>query len=131
MKKLDSERLSGRERQIMNAAYRLGPASAVDICREIEDPPSLSTVRKIIRILEGKGYLEHSRDGKKHIYTPTEDRVEASQSALQHLVQTFFNGSVSATVTALFNTTRDELTVDDAAELSALINEQARKENRS
>ena len=124
-------KLSRRERQIMDAVYKLGTASAVEIHREIEDPPTLSAVRKLIRILEAKGYLVHSQEGRKHLYTPSVDKEKASSSALEHMVQTFFDGSVAATVTALFDTMRDRISPEDPAELAELIEEQERKDKRS
>lgn len=130
MAKAISDRLSGRERQIMDAVYRLGPATAVEIHGEIEAPPSLSTIRKLIRILEAKGYLGHSQEGKRHVYTPAVDKEQASSSALEHLVETFFGGSVAATATALFNATKDRLSPEDAAELAELIDQRTKKDER-
>ena len=48
-------RLSRRERQIMNIIYQRGNASVADVLAELPDAPSYSTVRALLRILEGKG----------------------------------------------------------------------------
>ncbi|MDE0100355.1 MAG: BlaI/MecI/CopY family transcriptional regulator, partial [Truepera sp.] len=54
--------LSRRERQMMNIIYRLGEASAKEVREGLADPPSYSAVRATLRLLEGKGYLEHRQD---------------------------------------------------------------------
>ncbi|MGH8240404.1 MAG: BlaI/MecI/CopY family transcriptional regulator, partial [Steroidobacteraceae bacterium] len=52
-------RLSRRERQIMEIVYRLGEATAAQIHEQIEDPPSYSAIRALLRILVDKQHLQH------------------------------------------------------------------------
>ena len=60
-----------------------------------------STVRTQLRVLEEKGFVRHEDDGVRYLYTPTVDRKRARQSALDHLVETFFEGSPGQAVAAL------------------------------
>jgi predicted transcriptional regulator len=46
-----------------------------------------------IRILERKGYVQHSKDGRAHVYHPLVERDEASRSEIRHLVGRFFRNS--------------------------------------
>lgn len=111
--------LSRRERQIMAVVYREEEATAEDIRRSLPDPPSNSAVRATIRILEDKGHLTHRKDGRQHVYRPTTAPEEAGKTALQRLLETFFDGSASKIVSSLLDTT--DLSEEELDELSRLI----------
>lgn len=121
--------LSRRERQIMDAVYRLGRATATDVLAQIPQPPSYSAVRAMLRILENKGHLRHVLEGKSYVYFPTLGRSRASRSALQNMLKTFFDGSTEKAVAALLDMSRADLTDEEFARLSRLI-DQARQEGR-
>ncbi len=61
-------KLSRRERQIMDIVYQRGQVSVTDVLEDLPDPPSYSTVRALLGILEEKGYLTHKKDGRRYIY---------------------------------------------------------------
>ena len=64
----DSDKKDGfsrREREIMDALYKLGKASAADIRAQISDPPSYTAIRTLLTILEKKGHVRHASDGKQ------------------------------------------------------------------
>ena len=61
--------LSRREREIMDALYALGRATAADVRKRIPKPPSYSAVRALLRILEEKGHVRHEEDGPRYVYT--------------------------------------------------------------
>jgi predicted transcriptional regulator len=121
--------LSRRERQIMDAVYRLGRATATEVLAHIPDPPSYSAVRAMLRVLENKGHVRHVLEGKSYVYAPTLARTLASRSALQNMLKTFFDGSTEKAVAALLDITRSELTDEELERLSRLI-DQARQEGR-
>ena len=125
----DRSALSRRERQIMDAIYRLGEATAQDVLEQIADPPGYSAVRALLRILETKGHVRHRQDGPRYVYHPTVPRERARDSALRQVVRTFFDGSAGAAAAALLDLSRDDLTDDELARLEALV-ERARKEGR-
>lgn len=93
--------LGKRERQIMNILYRHGRASVADILDNLPDPPSYSSVRGMLRYLEDKGHVRHEQDGPRYLYLPTSSKEKVKASALRHVVQTFFDGSVSSAVATL------------------------------
>jgi predicted transcriptional regulator len=121
--------LSRRERQIMDAIYRLGRATAAEVLENMPEPPGYSAVRAMLRLLEEKGYLRHEQQGPRYVYMPTLSRDKARQSALKQLVQTFFDNSTEQTVSALLDMSKSRMSDDELERLSALI-EKARKEGR-
>src|ERR1043165_7850811 len=99
----EAQRLSRRERQIMDIGYRAGGATASGIRARLPDPPVAAAVRTMLRILEDKGELRHEKDGPRHVYFPATPRSVAQRSALRHLLGTFFNGSRAAAISALLD----------------------------
>ncbi|HVG72983.1 MAG TPA: BlaI/MecI/CopY family transcriptional regulator [Vicinamibacterales bacterium] len=126
-KKLAVPDLSRRERQILDALYAAGRATAAEIQNAIPDPPSYSAVRTLLRILEDKGHVKHEQDGARYVYLPTVERENARRSALQHMLNTFFGGSATQAMAALLDEDSLELPKKDVERLKALI-ERARKE---
>ena len=96
------ERLTRREREIMNAVFALGNrASAEEIRARLTSPPSDSSVRVMLARLEKKGHLRHQQDGLKYLYSATTSPAVAKRTALQQYLQTFFDGSLTQMMTAL------------------------------
>jgi BlaI family transcriptional regulator, penicillinase repressor len=114
-------RLSRRERQIMNVLFRRGEGTVADVMDEMPDPPSYSAVRAMLRTLEDKGHVKHHEDGPRYVYTPTVAKESAQQTAVEHLVQTFFDGSTAQAVAALLDGSARALTKEERARLTALI----------
>ena len=121
--------LGRRERQIMDVIFRLGKASVSDVLQELPDPPSYSAVRGMMRLLEDKGHLRHEQDGLRYLYTPTAGQEQAQNSALRHMVRTFFGGSASAAAATLLELPDANLSAADVARLQKLI-KQAKSEGR-
>jgi BlaI family transcriptional regulator, penicillinase repressor len=102
MAKPIAERLTRREREIMNALFALGNrASAEDIRARLMDPPGDSSVRVMLARLEKKGCLKHEQDGLRYIYSATISPAAAKRTALQQYLQTFFGGSLRQMMTSL------------------------------
>jgi BlaI family penicillinase repressor len=123
------ETLSRREREMMNIIFRTGKATASDVLDGMADPPSYSAVRATLRVLEQKGHLKHQHDGTRYVYIPTVNREKARQSALDQLLNTFFDGSAASVVATLLERSKDSISQDELDRLSTLIAE-ARKEGR-
>ncbi len=79
----------------MQVLWHKGPGTVQQILDVLPGNPSLAynTVLTTIRILERKGYVEHAKDGRAHIYTPLVAEEEASRSEIRHLVGRFFRNS--------------------------------------
>ena len=113
--------LSRRERQIMDIVYELNVATVAQVLDLIPDPPSYSTVRALLRVLEYKGHLKHAQQGPRYLYSPTLPREEARQNALKHVLKTFFDNSTEEVVAALLNISEEDLTEDEYKRLTKLI----------
>lgn len=97
-----TERLGAREREIVHAVFSLGNrATAEEIRARLTDPPTYSTVRVMLSRLEKKGYLCHTQEGLRYVYSATTTRAAAARNALRQHLHTFFGGSRSQMVTAL------------------------------
>jgi predicted transcriptional regulator len=122
------DRLSRREREIMNILFALGDrASAEDIRARLSDPPSYSAVRAMLVKLEAKGHVRHREEGLRYVYYPTTPRQAARRAAVQQLLRVFFAGSPGEAASALL---KDEnWTDDELASLGAEI-ERVRTERR-
>ena len=118
--------LSRRERQILDILYARGRATAAEIQAALPDPPSYSSVRALVRILEDKGHVRHEADGPRYVFSPSLPRSRARKSALRHLLQTFFDGSPGDAVVALLDANAESLTPEQLTRIETLI-ERAKK----
>ncbi len=121
--------LSRRERQIMDALFEAGQASARDIHAALPDPPSYSSVRAQLAIMVEKGHISFRQDGARYIYAPSQPVSNARKSAVQRLVKTFFGGSTAQAVNALLGMQAQALEPEELEELEALIRRE--RERRS
>lgn len=96
-----SDTLTRRERQIMDVLYKLERGTVGQVLARLKEKPSYSTVRAQLRVLEQKGHVLHEEHGLRYVYAPVVSRHIARRSALRHLIETFFEGSVEKVVTAL------------------------------
>lgn len=122
------EKLTRREREIMDALFALEDGASVeDVRARLSDPPSYSAVRAMLAKLEAKGYARHREEGLRYVYSPTKSRAAAQRNALSKLVRVFFGGSPRQIVTALLK--QENWTDDELDALRAEI-EQVRQDRR-
>jgi BlaI family penicillinase repressor len=90
-----SETLTEAELRIMNVLWLKGFGTVQVILDSLSQKPALAynSVLTTIRVLERKGYVEHSKDGRAHVYAPLVGRKEATRSEIRHLVGRFFRNS--------------------------------------
>ena len=125
----DPLQLSRRERQIMEAVYARGEATANQVLDGIPDPPTNTAVRTLLRILERKGHLTHRRAGKEFVYRPTRPAARAAKSALRRVLGTFFGGSIEKALAAHLADPGAALSADELQRLQDLI-EQAKAKGK-
>jgi predicted transcriptional regulator len=125
----ESPALSRREREILEALYKLGKASAAEIREQIADPPTYTAIRSHLSILEKKGHVGHASDGTRYIYEPLVAREQMGRRALDNLLKTFFDNSVERAVAAMLTRKDADIAREDLDRLAHLI-ENARKEGR-
>jgi predicted transcriptional regulator len=92
--------LTEAELRIMRVLWRKGSGTVQQILDALEEKPVLAynSVLTTIRVLEKKGYVEHSKDGRAHIYLPVVEQQEAQRSEIRHLAGRFFRNSHEALV---------------------------------
>jgi predicted transcriptional regulator len=90
-----SETLTQAELRIMDVLWLKGSGTVQSILDSLSQKPALAynSVLTTIRVLERKGYVKHSKDGRAHVYSPQVAREEASRSEIRHLVGRFFKNS--------------------------------------
>ena len=114
--------MSRRERQIMDIVYRRGKASVADVASELIDKPGYSTVRKLMSILESKGYLYHDREmNNRYIYHPKIPAEHARESALANIMDTFFKGSAGRAAIALLKRSEADISEEERKTIISLI----------
>jgi predicted transcriptional regulator len=123
-----SDKLSRREREIMDVLFALGNTASADAIRErLSDPPSYSAVRAMLVKLEAKGHIRHRAEGLRYVYFPTTTRSTAQKKAVSQLMRIFFGGSPSQAAAALLK--QEQWTDDELDALRAQI-EEVRKKRR-
>ena len=121
--------LSRRERQIMDFLFRTGRATAAEVMDGLSDAPSYSAVRALLRILEQKGHIRHEEEGRAYVYMPLVRRDTARQTALTHLLKTFFDNSAEQAVAALLAIKGEKMSGAELERMSKMI-EQAKTDGR-
>ncbi len=119
----ESLQLGRRERQIVEAVYRLGEASVADVLKELPDPPSYSAVRAMLNLLVGKNLLTHRQEGKRYLYRPVTPKSSVRRSALRGLVRTFFGGRPADAVAALLDGSYGRLEPGDLERIKRLVDD--------
>jgi predicted transcriptional regulator len=118
--------LGRRERQIMDIVLRRRRATAHEVLADLEDPPSYSAVRGMLRLLEEKGYISREWDGPRHAYLPVGGVARPRRDAMKHLIDTFFDSSTESAVVALLGAGSKTLTRQQLDRISAVIDEAKR-----
>jgi BlaI family transcriptional regulator, penicillinase repressor len=87
--------LTEAELRIMNVLWQKGPATVHDVLQALPEKPALAynSVLTIVRILEKKGYVQHEKDKRAHVYRARVDRENATRSEVSRLVSRFFGNS--------------------------------------
>ncbi len=120
--------LSRRERQILDAVYTAGRATAAEVRAGLPDPPSDSAVRTLLRIMERKGHLTHTAVDGRYLYAPVRRRPQAGRGALRRLLRTFFDNSAAKAMAALLDGSVADLSPAELDEIAALV-DQAKQRN--
>ena len=120
---------SRREREILEALYKLGKASAAEIREQVPDAPTYTAIRTHLSILEKKGHVRHVSDGTRYIYEPLVAREQMGRRAIDSLLKTFFDNSVERAVAAMLTREDANIPREDLDRLAHLI-EKAKRGGR-
>jgi predicted transcriptional regulator len=124
MARKKSPHFTDAELRLMEVLWNKGSATVADVLEGLKTKPALaySTVITTLRILETKGYVSHTKEGRAFTYQPLIGRDEARQSAITHLLQRLFEGSPELLVTSLFEDRK--ISAAEMKRLRALIEEE-------
>ena len=126
MKTNPYDRLSRRERQIMDILMEMKEATAEQVRVRLPDPPGYSAARAMLSKLEAKGFVRHAERDLRYVYAPKISHSAARTSAISRLIDVFFGGSVPQAVTGMVDMSADRLSDDDLERIAEKIDE-ARK----
>jgi predicted transcriptional regulator len=95
MSRPKSSTMTDGELRLMRVLWEKGRATVGEVVQALKGTPkpAYNTVLTLLRIMEKKGYVSHEKDGRAFIFSPTVGRADASRSALETLVNRFFEGS--------------------------------------
>ena len=125
------DKLSRRERQIMDILLELGKATAGEVRARLPDPPSYSATRAMLAKLEDKGHIGHTERGPRYVYSPRISRSAARKSAVSRLVNVFFDHSLAGAVTGMLEMAADDLSDEELEQIAARIEEAKKKRGAS
>ena len=97
----EPSQLSRREREIMDILYALGGATTMEVVGAMKDPPTDKAVRRLLHILVEKGHVRRRQRGREVVYVPKQPKKRAGLKALQHVIDTFFEGALDENLEGL------------------------------
>lgn len=93
------KQLTKAEEEVMQLLWQLEKANVASLLQELPEPkPAYNTISTIIRILEDKGFVDHEKVGKGHIYFPLVRKEDYSNQSISKLVDGYFQGSFKSMV---------------------------------
>jgi predicted transcriptional regulator len=117
---------TARELDVITVLWDRGPSTVAEVQGVLDDELAYTTVLTVLRILEDKGYVGHTAEGRTHRYQPLVERVAAGDSALRRLKQRLFAGSPELLLTRLVED--EDLTEDELRRMKDLLAERLGEE---
>lgn len=112
--------LTRGEEEIMQIIWQLGDAVVNEIIERMEEPrPKYTTVATFLKILENKGFLTHTSEGKSHRYYPLVDRECYARGVMSSMLTSYFDGSLAQLVS--FFSRHEKISTDEQAEILEII----------
>lgn len=112
--------LTKAEEQIMQILWQLKEAIVKDIIEEMPDPkPAYNTVSTVVRVLEGKGFIDHKAYGNSHVYFPIVSDDEYKKFTFDKMMKNYFSNSYQSLVSFIVD--EKNLDIKELDELTKLI----------
>lgn len=117
---MDIKELTKAEEQIMQVLWDLQEAFVKEVLAQLPEPkPAYNTVSTIIRILETKGFVDHTAFGKSHQYYPIVSKEAYKSFATDKLMNGYFENSVESMFS--FFVKKQKIDLKEADEIMKLI----------
>lgn len=127
MARKKSQDLTEAELRLMDVIWRKGSATVAEVAEALPKPLGLAynTVLTTMRILEDKGYVRHTNEGRAFLYHPVVGQKEASRNAVRRLLSRFFRDSPEELVLNLLE--HEELSEQELTRIRKRISEEVIK----
>jgi len=114
---MNYQKLTKAEEEIMHMIWKEAePCTVSHLIDQMAEPkPPHSTISSIVRILEGKGFLDHKTYGRTHVYFPLLEERAYMKWSVGNLITKYFRGSKRELVSFLVQ--EDDLTIKDLGEI--------------
>lgn len=109
----------------MDALFRLEEGSVAEVVAELGNESIHDSVRVTLRNLEKKGFVEHREEEQRYVYRPALQPERARESAMAHLLRTFFHDSPSSAILAFLDMNAGSLSEEELEEIQARIDAEA------
>jgi len=120
--------LTNREADVMQVLWDQGPSIVAEVRAHLSDALAYTTVLTVLRILESKGYVGHTEEGRGHRYFASIGQQAARKNALRHLTDKLFQGSSELLMTHLVAEQR--LSPEQIRRLRKLLAAKANRDSR-
>lgn len=117
-----------RELDVMAVLWKRGPSTAAEVREQLTDDLAYNTVLSMLRILEEKGHVGHTEEGRAHRYFPLVASEAAGTSALERLVDKVFGGSAELLLTHLLKD--QKLNAAELRRIRRLLDERLRESGK-
>ncbi|MFD2871123.1 BlaI/MecI/CopY family transcriptional regulator [Mucilaginibacter ximonensis] len=120
--------LTKAEEQVMQILWQLNEAIVKDIIEKMPDPkPAYNTVSTVVRVLEGKGFVDHKAYGNSHVYFPLVSEEQYRKFTFDKMMNNYFSNSYKSLVSFIAN--EKKLGVKELDELTKLLDELKNKKS--
>jgi predicted transcriptional regulator len=93
-----------------------------DIIEQMPDPkPAYNTVSTVVRVLEGKGFIDHKAYGNSHVYYPVVTDDQYKKFTFDKMMKNYFSNSYQSLVSFIVD--EKKLGVKELDELTSLIDQ--------
>ncbi|QEM08511.1 BlaI/MecI/CopY family transcriptional regulator [Mucilaginibacter rubeus] len=115
-----AKELTRAEEQVMQILWQLNEAMVKEIIEQMPDPkPAYNTVSTVVRVMEGKGFVNHKAYGNTHVYFPLVSEAQYKKFTFDKMMNNYFSNSYKSLVSFIANEKKLDLRQLD--ELSDLL----------
>ena len=117
---MNIKELTKAEEQVMQLLWQLKEAIVKDIIERMPEPkPAYNTVSTVVRVLEGKGFVDHKSYGNSHVYFPLISEAQYRKFTFDKMMNNYFSNSYESLVSFIAN--EKKLDIKQLDELTKLI----------
>ena len=111
--------LTKAEEQVMLILWEMKEGLVKDVIDKMDPPkPAYNTVSTVIRVLEGKGFIDHRAIGNTYVYFPTITEEQYKHFAFDKVMNNYFENNYQSLVSFLVK--EKNMDMEELDELIAL-----------